>query len=60
MLKEFKDSLVDVVKASTEVLNDDDALAIVEICKHAADREIANATEEYLTERIEQEGTDAE
>ena len=59
MLDEFKGTLVDVVKASTEVLNDDDALAIVEICKQAADREIANVTEEYLTKRIKAEG-DAE
>ena len=55
MLKEFKDDLVEVVKSSTAVLNDEDALAIVEICKRAADREIANVTEAYLTECIEKE-----
>ena len=52
MLKEFKEDLVAVVKSSTEVLNDEDAMAIVEICKRAADREIASVTEEYLAECI--------
>ena len=53
MLKEFKDELVEVVKSSTEVLNDEDALAIMEICKRAVNREIANVSEEYLTESLE-------
>lgn len=56
MLKEFKGELVEVVKASTEVLNDEDALAIIEICKRAADREIVSVTEEYLAEQINAKG----
>lgn len=48
MLDELKEELVHTVKISTEVLNDDDALAIVEICKKAVDRKIADATEQYL------------
>lgn len=52
MLKEFKGDLVDVVSASTEVLNDEDALAIIEICKSAADKAIAEATERYLIESL--------
>lgn len=56
MLDEFKEELVNVVKSSTNVLNDEDALAIVEICKRAADREIADITERYLAEQINVEG----
>lgn len=56
MLDEFKEELVNVVKSSTDVLNDEDALAIVEICKRAADREIADITERYLAEQINVEG----
>ena len=52
MLEEFKEELINVVRTSTEVLNDDDALEIVEICKRAANREIAEATERYLEEAI--------
>ena len=53
MLNEFKEELVNVVRSSTAVLNDEDALAIVEICRRAADREIASATEEYLAGSID-------
>lgn len=52
MLGEFKDDLVRTVEASVEVLSDDDALAILEICKRAVNREIAVAAEQYLTESI--------
>jgi len=52
MTEGFKAELVDAVKAATEVLNDEDVLKILEICKHAADREIAEATERYLEEAI--------
>ena len=52
MQDKFKDELVSVVQSATEVLNEEDALAIVKICKQAADREIANITEEYLASRI--------
>lgn len=48
MLDEFKEELVHTVKISTEVLNDDDALEIIGICKKAVDRKIADATEQYL------------
>lgn len=48
MLDEFKEELVQTVKISTEVLNDDDALEIIGICKKAVDRKIADATERYL------------
>lgn len=59
MSEEFKEELVNAVKAATEVLNDEEALAIVKICKIATDREIASVTEEYLAEQINSEG-DAE
>ena len=58
MIKEYKGKLIEAVKASTEVLNDEDALAIIEICKRAANREIASVTEEYLAEGIK--GNDEE
>ena len=53
MDSELKNSLVEVVRASTEVLSDDDALAITEICKKAADRAIADVTERYIMESVE-------
>ena len=61
MLSKFKKDLVDVVKGSAEALNDEEALAIIEICKQAIDREIANVTEDYLSSRIsgEEEAQDA-
>lgn len=52
MTEKFKEELVDVVKAATKVLNDEDALAIVRICKQATNREIADVTERYLNESI--------
>ena len=52
MSEEFKRELVSAVKAATDVLNDEEALAIVKICKIATDREIASMTEEYLSEQI--------
>ena len=52
MSEEFKEELVNAVKAATAVLNDEEALAIVKICKIATDREIASVTEEYLAEQI--------
>lgn len=52
MQEKLKESLVEMVKASTEVLSDEDALAIVEICKNATDREIASVTEQYMVESI--------
>lgn len=58
MLEEFKEELINVVRTSKEVLNDEDALKIVEICKHAADREIAEATERYLEETIREGGSE--
>ena len=58
MQEEFKSELVDVVKAATAVLSDEDALAIVEICKRATNREIADVTERYLSESIR--GSDGE
>lgn len=53
---ELKDRLVEMVKSATEVLNEEDALEIVAICKRASEREIANVTEEYLAECIEKSG----
>lgn len=52
MTEEFKKELIDVVSAATEVLNDEDALEIVRICKSAADREIADVSERYLIESL--------
>lgn len=52
MLEEFKEELVDTVKAATEVLNDEEALVIVKICKQATDRKIADLTERYLADSI--------
>ena len=48
----FMDELVDAVKVATAVLNDEEALEILRICKRAADREIANVTEEYIKDCI--------
>lgn len=56
MIEKLKEELVEAVKAATAVLNDEEALAIVKICKMATDREIANVTEEYLAEQINAEG----
>lgn len=52
MREELKAELVDAVKVATAVLNDDDALAIVEICRKATDREIADISERCLAESI--------
>ena len=52
MTEEFRNELVDAVKAATAVLNDEEALAIVKICKMATDREIADMSERYLEESI--------
>lgn len=57
MQEELKSSLVDTVQSSVEVLNDDDALAIVQICKRAVNREIANVSEQYLADSIEGHAT---
>ena len=58
MTEEFKKELIDVVSAATEVLNDEDALEIVRICKGATDREIADLSERCLMESLK--GGDAE
>ena len=50
--QELKDPLAEMVRSATEVLSDEDALEIVRICKEAVNREIADATEQYLTESI--------
>lgn len=61
MLDKIKSELIDTVTKAveTDMLNEEDALAIVKICKRAADREIANVTEAYLVQQIEGSG-DAE
>lgn len=56
MEAELKERLVNIVKSATAVLNEGDALEIVEICKRASEREIANVTEEYLAECIAKSG----
>lgn len=52
MSDEFKEQLIDAVKAAVEVLSDDEALEIVRICGRATDRKIADITEQYIAERI--------
>ena len=52
MTEELKGELIEVVKSSTEVLSDEDALEIVGICKRAVSRGIADVTEQYLEERL--------
>ena len=54
MLDKFKGELVDVVTKAveTDMLDDEDALAIIKICKRAADKKIASVTEQYLVEQI--------
>lgn len=52
MLEEFKGDLVETVKASADLLSDDEALEIVRICKEAVNRGIAEVTEQYLEESI--------
>lgn len=55
MLDEFKEDLIKAVQMSVEedVLTDEEALAIITICKDAVEREAIDATEEYLKSRIE-------
>lgn len=54
MMEEFKDGLKSAVSTAVElnVLNDEEALCIMEICRNAVIREEANLTEEILAERI--------
>ena len=47
-----RDDLVEIVKSSVELMTDEDALAITEICKRAVDNGIADITEQYLNESI--------
>ena len=63
MQEEMKEALVEAVRSSTAVLNDEDALAILEICRRATDREIVDATERYVMGQIsgiKSEGGDVE
>lgn len=53
MLNEFKGDLIDAVKAAVEVLTDEEALAIIAICREATEREAADASERCLAELIE-------
>lgn len=52
MTEEFREELLDAVKEAVSMLNDEEALAIVKICKQAVNREIAEITERYLEESI--------
>ena len=58
MTEEFRDELVAAVKAAAKVLSDEEALAIVKICRFATERAEAELTEEYLIKEIE--GGDSE
>ena len=56
MQEEMKDVLAETVRSATAVLDDEEALAILEICKRAIDRGIADVTEQYLAECINGNG----
>ena len=60
MIEEFKEDLIKSVRMSVDedVLTDEEALAIITICKEAMEREEINATERYLMSRIEDEGSE--
>ena len=55
MIEEFKEELVKAVQMSVDldVLTDEEALAIITICKDAMARKEIDATEKYLMGRIE-------
>lgn len=53
MQEELKGSLIDTVKSAVDVLSNDDALEIVNICRRAMDTKIADLTEQYLLDSIE-------
>ena len=55
--QEQKDILVKKIKdvIDADILNDEDVLAILEICRNAADREITDVTEQYLVDRLKGE-----
>ena len=54
MDKEFKEALKKAVSDALDedVLSDDDIGAILAVCKEAAGRKVAEATEEYLMGQI--------
>lgn len=54
MEKEFRDGLIDTVKQAAEgdLLSEEEALAILGICKRATDRKVAQLTEAYLINAI--------
>ena len=56
MLEGFREELAEVVRSSAELLSDEEALAIVQICKDATNRKIASVTEEYLANCFNSEG----
>lgn len=60
--KERRDSLVRIVQAAAEedFFDEADAVAIIEICRNACDRAIAELTEEYLVSSIKSEPDDTE
>lgn len=54
MDKEFRDTFIDSVKNAVEndLLNEDEYEAILEICRNATERGIANLTELYMINAI--------
>ena len=48
MIEELKEDLVESVKTAADVINDEEAMAILEICRRAMDREIAEISERQL------------
>lgn len=54
MSEEFKEQLVKGVTdaVAADVLSDDDAIAIIAVCRKATERKIAEVTELYLIDAI--------
>lgn len=54
MSEEFKEQLVKGVTdaVAADVLSDDDAIAIIQICRRATERKIAEVTELYMINAI--------
>lgn len=54
MDKEFRDTFIDSIKnvVENDLLNEDEYEVILEICRNATERGIANLTELYLIDAI--------